>query len=237
MDIAFMDRMASGGNSFFHQARGIIKMIFCFSLLIAVVLSQNLVKIGGMVVGILGLFILAGIPFRKVLHFTLFPVFFSILFALLKLQQSWTEALMLLLKAVGAALSMIFLITTTSYVEVFGILSIFLPKLLMDVFLFTYRSFFILLEKIDHLLKSIRLRGGYRSWNLILNLRSIAGAIGVMIIHSFDMNERMYHIYSLRGYRGGIPFHPRLWPWTRDDGKVMIIMAIFFVWMVIPWNI
>ncbi len=237
MDIALMDRMASGGKSFFHQARGITKMVFCFSLLVGVVFSENVVKLGGMVVGILGLFLLTGVPFRKILHFTFYPVFFSMLFAVLKLQQSWVEALVLILKAVGAALFMIFLITTTSYVEVFGILSIFLPGLLMDVFLFTYRSFFILLEKIDHLMKSIRLRGGYRSWNLILNLKNIAGAIGVMIIHSFDMNERMYRIYSLRGYKGGIPFHPRLWPLTWNDGKVMITMGIFFVWMVVPWNI
>jgi len=237
MDIAFIDRMASGGNSFFHQAKGISKMIFCFSLLVAAVLSESLVKIGGMVAGIFVLFLLAGVPFRKILHFTIYPVFFSMLFAVLKLQQSWVEALVLILKAVGAALSMIFLIITTSYVEVFGILSIFLPGLLMDVFLFTYRSFFILLEKIDHLLKSIRLRGGYRPWNLILNLKNIAGAIGVMIVHSFDMNERMYRIYSLRGYKGGIPFHPRLWPWTWNDGKVMIAMGIFLIWMVVPWNI
>ena len=94
---------------------------------------------------------------------------------------------------------MILLITTTSYVDIFRVLSLFLPKLLVDIFLFTYRALFIFIDQIENLIKSMRLRGGYRAFNIFANLKNVAGAIGVMVIHSIDMSNHMYQDFSLKG--------------------------------------
>ena len=55
----------------------------------------------------------------------LYPVFFSLLFALIMMQQSFEAGIIVIFKAVGAALNMILLITTTSYVDIFKVLSLF----------------------------------------------------------------------------------------------------------------
>ena len=58
-----------------------------------------------------------------------------------------------------------------------------------------------------------------------------------MIIHSFEMGERMYQIYSLRGYNGGIPVAVGVWPLKARDFAVAVCSVLILVLVVIPWNL
>jgi len=60
----------------------------------------------------------------------------------------------------GAALAMVLLIGTTSYPQLFAVLGRVLPRVVADALLMTYRTFFMLLEAMDHLITALRLRGG-----------------------------------------------------------------------------
>jgi len=237
MHLASIDQMANNGNSIFHRAKTVTKLLLSLMILIVVLLSHDIVRLAGITLALAGMFFLAGVPLKEVFHLALYPAFFSLFFALFKLQQSWIDAILIIMKSVTAALSLLLLITTTSYVKIFGFLSLFLPSVLVDIFLFTYRSFFILVEMLQNLLKSIKLRGGYHFFRIVANLKSNAGAIGVMIIHAFDMSERMYRIYSLRGYNGKIIVNPERSPLTRSDFFVILVGIGFLLWMVIPWNL
>ncbi len=237
MHLAAVDHMANNGDSFLHRASPLTKVFISLLFLTGMILSDSILK-SFVLMGItITLIILSKVDGREIFHLALYPVFFSIVFALLKLQESWTAGVLVMMKALGAALNMLLLITTTPYTDIFGIFSYIMPSVMVDVFIFTYRSLFILLDRLESLFKSIRLRGGYNPMNLLFNLKNSAGAIGVMIINAVDMSERLYRIYTLRGYSGKISFN-REW---QSPGKVDVLLMLFsaavMIGVMIPWNI
>lgn len=237
MHLAVVDHMANNGDSFLHRASPVTKVFINLLFLIGVILSDSILKSVVLLTVTITLISLSKVDRREIFHLALYPVFFSVAFALLKLQESWAAGVMVMLKALGAALNMLLLITTTSYTDIFGIFSYVMPAVIVDVLIFTYRSLFILLDKLGNLLKSIRLRGGYHPLKLLFNLKNSAGAIGIMIINAMDMSERLYRIYALRGYSGKISFS-REW---RSPGKVDVLLLAFsvtvMIGVMIPWNI
>lgn len=237
MHIAEIDYISNTLNSPLHRLRAISKAIFTLFVMASFIITSNPYKLMGLIIILMLLFSIGRIPYGKVFHLVLYPLIFSSIFAIIRLQQSYILGVVVILKASGAALTMILLITTTSYVDIFGLLSKVLPKLLVDIFLFTYRSVFILIGQIESLLKSLKLRGGYRPFSLLRNIKNIAGAFGILIIHSYEMNDRLYQIYSLRGYKGGITISTENWPLKKGDLAFMLLAAIILVGTVIPWSL
>lgn len=225
MHLAEIDRISNSTYSYFHNARVASKVIFTILMVAAFIVNDSLVK-GAALLGIILLsFWIGKIPVRIVLHLALYPAFFSMIFALLEMGNSLAAGLLIILRAVGAGLTMVLLITTTPYTDLFSFLSRWMPTVLVDVFMFTYRGIFILIEKTTNLVKSMRLRGGYNSFNIFKNAKNMVGVIGVIIITSFDMSERMYKVYALRGYKGGIKSEITLWPLGVKD-YVIILVAL-----------
>jgi cobalt/nickel transport system permease protein len=72
---------------------------------------------------------------------------------------------------------------------------------------------------------------------ILFNLKNTAGALGVMTIHAFDMSERLYRIYSLRGYKGKIPLSREWEPLKPVDGFLLLFSLIVLTGVFIPWNI
>ncbi|HHU48856.1 MAG: energy-coupling factor transporter transmembrane component T family protein [Caldicoprobacterales bacterium] len=237
MHIAAIDYMANNGDSFLHQARPVTKVFISFLFLVCLIISSQIGKALVLLVIPIILILLSGVNLREVLHLAAYPLVFSLIFALIRMQQSWILGMLVLIKALGAALNMLLLLATTPYTDLFGVFSYVLPGVIVDVFLFTYRSLFILLDKLENMVKSIRLRGGFHPMKLLFNLKNAAGALGVMTIHAFDMSERMYRIYSLRGYKGKIPVTRDWWPLRLVDGLLLLFSLIVLTGVLIPWNI
>lgn len=237
MHIAAIDHMANNGDSFLHQARPITKVGFAFLFLAGLIFSNQIGK-AVMLLMISAIFILLSrVNIKEMLHLAAYPVVFSLLFALIRMQQSWTAGLLVMIKALGAALNMLLLLATTPYTDLFGVFSYVLPGVIVDVFLFTYRSLFILLDKLEKMMKSIRLRGGFHPMRILFNLKNAAGALGVMTIHAFDMSERMYRIYAIRGYNGKIPITRKWWPLRLVDWLLLLFSLIILTGVLIPWSI
>lgn len=203
-----------------HSMNPVIK-ILAIGLLFAAVLSINsLTEAAILFVVLIFLFKIGNIPFGIASRLALYPAFFSLLFALFKMAESWQAGVLIIVRSVLAALTMLLLISTTPYNKIMGIFSIFMPPLLVDIFIFTYRAFFILVDQMGSMLRSIRLKGGYHRKNWSLNMKNMASTLGVLILHSIEMSERMYMIYTLRGYDGKI--HVR-----RDIAGISISDMIF----------
>ncbi|WP_160723509.1 energy-coupling factor transporter transmembrane component T family protein [Isachenkonia alkalipeptolytica] len=228
MHLAQIDRISNSTYSYFHKALVGSKVLFTVIMVTAFITSNTIAKGLGLLGVILLSFWIAKVPVRLVLQLALYPAFFSSIFALMEMGNSIPGGLLIIVRAVGAGMTMILLITTTPYTDLFSFLSLWMPMLLVDVFMFTYRGIFILIEKTTNLIKSMRLRGGYYSFNVFKNAKNMVGAIGVIIITSFDMSERMYQIYALRGYKGGIKSDVKLWPLGRED-LLMILVGILAV--------
>ncbi len=223
MHLAEIDRISNNTYSYFHSARVASKLVFTILMVTAFIMSDSLVKGLGLLGVILLSFWVSKIPLGIVVQLALYPAFFSSIFAVMEMGNSIVGGFIIIIRAVGAGMTMALLITTTPYTDLFSFLSLWMPTLLVDVFMFTYRGIFILIEKTTNLMKSMRLRGGYHSFNILKNARNIVGTIGVMIITSFDMSERMYKIYSLRGYHGGIKSDVELWPFRIEDVLIMLV--------------
>ena len=205
MHLSMIDQLSNNGNSFFHKASTIAKIVMTALFLSSIIISRDLLHTLFIILILVAFFTIAKLPLREIGHLCLIPAFFSTLFALFEMQQSFVSGIMIILRGAGSALTMLFLISTTSYIKIFSFLGLFIPGLMLDLLIFTYRSFFILLDRVENLLKSIRLRGGLRSFGIITNIRSLTGIAAVLLLHSFEMGDRMYKIYSLRGYNGYIP--------------------------------
>lgn len=235
MHLASLDHMSNDGDSPLHRLQPGIKIWMAAFSVAGVVITGSVPRLAVYLL-LLGLLTaLSRNPARELLQLAVYPLFFSMLFALLQLQHSWSAALLVVFKAMAAAGTLILLISTTSYVDIFGCLSKYLPPLLMDAFVFTYRALFILLDQLQNLLRSIRLRGGYHPLKLALNLRSSAGMLGVLIIHAFDMSDRMYRIYALRGYRGCVPMSRNAKRPGLSEVIALAFSILILIGMVIPW--
>lgn len=236
MHLANIDYIANSGESPFHKARTSTKIFFTICMLTAIIISKNILALLSLVGLLLILFLFTRVPLKSIAYLAMYPLFFSLLFALIMVQQSLTMGVIVILKAVGAALTMIFLITTTPYTGIFGFLSLFLPPILVDIFIFTYRSLFILLDKAENLFKSIRLRGGYSPIKLLLNFKNTSNMIGNLLVNSFDMAERMSKIYMLRGYHGKIPISEDFLSFQKIDIAILLLSAAILMGTVVMWS-
>ena len=229
--------MASSGTSLFHRAGVFSKLLMVLCLLVAIMASGDVLVLGMLIAILLSLHLAARVQFKEIVHLLFYPFFFSLLFALMKFHESWTSGLLVIFKGTGAALATLFLLATTPWVEIFAFLSAYLPGLLVDIFLFTYRSFFILLDQMGSLLRNMRIRGGYHTYNIVMNVKNMAAAVGLVLLHSFEMSQRMYRIYLLRGYDGGIPVARRWWKLGYPDGVVIALCVLIVIGMVISWKL
>ncbi|MGI6097366.1 MAG: ATP-binding cassette domain-containing protein [Dethiobacteria bacterium] len=201
MKLAQIDYLANSVQGPLHKVNPLLKTALLFFFLAAIIAVNEIAKLLFALLLLCVLFLVSRVPLWQVGRLALYPAFFSLLFALIIAQGSPAAGAMIVLKAVGAALSMLLLISTTSYVELFSILSTFLPALVVDILVATYRSVFILLEQFENLFKSVRLRGGYHLWRVAINIRSMIGVLALLVIHALESSERMHRIYSLRGYK------------------------------------
>ena len=237
MHLSAVDQMANNGSSVFHRAGVPSKLLLVLVLLVSIIGTGHIIYLGVLIGFITVLLIVSRAQLKEIVHLLLYPAVFSSLFALFKLQESLTAGIIVILRGTGAALATLFLLATTPWIEIFAFLSAYLPGLLVDIFLFTYRSFFILADRLGNLLRSIRLRGGYHSLNPLMNIKNMASVVGLLILNSFEMSERMYKIYQLRGYTGGIPVVRDWWKVTYTDGIVIVLSLLIVFGTVIMWRL
>ncbi len=237
MHLAEIDDMSINTKSVLHRLSTLSKFTFTAFIISSVIATAVWYKLLAVFTILLALLILGHIPLKRILHLALYPAFFSFFFALLSLNQGFFVFFSIILKAVTAALAMLLLITTTPYVDIFSLFSSFMPALLVDIFFMTYRSFFIILERLEHLMTSIRLRGGYRPTRLILNLKNITAVLGTTLMQSIEMSERMYKIYALRGYNGKLPVQNQLYISSVSDIAYMALGVIILIGVILPWNL
>ncbi|NLC12124.1 MAG: hypothetical protein GX767_07730 [Firmicutes bacterium] len=237
MKIAEIDRIATQGCSCIHRATILAKIALAFLLLASLLLAKGLIKLSLIILCLFLFFFIARVPWQCTAHLVLYPVFFASFFALTIYRGFWELGLTILLRAVGAAMTMLFLFATTSYVDLFAFISRFLPVPLVDIFFFTYRSLFILLAQLENFYRTLQLKGGFQLFNLLHNVQNVAGMLGALLVRSFEMSERMYYIYSLRGYSGKrLSSSLKKSVFSYVDIILIAVGLIIFSGAVLPWS-
>jgi cobalt/nickel transport system permease protein len=202
MDIYLIDYWAQSGQSRWHQASALAKMVGTALTIAAVVLSGDVFVL--VAIYLLLAAVVAGtrLDTRRILLIAAYPGLFAVLFALSRWDGDWLTPATIMAKALTAALATVLLIVTTPYPDVFAALQRVLPRLVGDALFLTYRAFFLTLESMDHLLTALRLRGGLVPGHYLTNARNIASSLGLLLINSLDMSQRLYDVLAVRGYSG-----------------------------------
>lgn len=203
MDLWAIDRWARQ-DSLLHRATPQGKLAGALLSLAGVTLTDRPEVAGGIGLGWLLVMGWTRVPMRQVTLLAAYGMAFAALYAFLSWEGSWIEASLLVLKAGAAAASVLVVVVTTPYPEIFQALRGWMPSLLVDALLLTYRSLFILLHRWDHLWAALRLRHGISRKHPLHTARTVAPALGVLFLGALDRSENLYDAMRLRGYRGRI---------------------------------
>lgn len=235
MDIARIDLAATQGRSVLHEMGSLPKLVAFAIVLASVIVSVNLLVVVGIALTLLGVAVAMRLPMRLSMSLATYPAVFAALFALAAAPDVLT-GLLIVAKAVTAAAAAVVLLLTTPYPQVFAPIQRFLPAVLADALLMTYRSLFLLVDKYSHTLTAARLRAGIVGARPIRSARVMVQSLGSVLLYSIDLSQRTYDVMHLRGYDGRlrVTTHVGGTPVTRAVvlGGAAAVAAIAIVWRV-----
>jgi len=199
LDLAYIDHLACNGRSFLHRAPLALRIVLAALLVGGAVAARGLPWALVPPAAGLALLLAARVPLPSVVGLAAYPALLSALFAV-----SWRPALapLVFCRAIGAALGLLFLLTTTPYPALFSRLPL-LPPRAREILLLTYRSFFALLERCLDAARAVRWRGGL-SWRAPLaGARGLGVALAGAVLAGWDGAEATYRAVAMRGHGTG----------------------------------
>ncbi len=185
-----------------HRLAAGSKFVAAGLILFGIIVSRDLVFLLATFFLLNGVVLLAGLPWIRVLIPAFYPAVLLVPLLLAQGPASPLGTLLMVGKAVDAALTMLALITTTPYPVLFSALRRVAPGLLVDLLFLAYRSFFILLGVARDVLTALRLRGGLGARNWGRRLANVGQGVGLIIVRGIDLSEDFGRVLRLRGYRG-----------------------------------
>lgn len=197
--VYLIDYYSNITKSVIHQITAASKIIFLLLVLFSIVISKSFLNLFLIFLIIILLITVAKIPLLKILKWTIYPAFFASLFALSQIQYGLLP-LQTMLRAVDAALLVIFIICTTPYPAIFSLLGKISP-FLANLFFMTYRDIFLIIDKIQTKMKMLKVRGGY-SGGITKTFKNLGLMIGHFLVYSLEKSEQLYSLLLVRGYRG-----------------------------------
>ena len=204
MDVALIDYYANHGKSFLHSAGAPSKMLFSALLITSVVIMDEFYLLLSIYLVLVSMAVWTRLSVAKILSIAAYPAIFALLFVMVTWEGSVLRAGVIMLKALTAALTMVILIVTTPYPDVFKTLKPILPGIIHDGLYLTYRSLFVLLEMTDELVKGLKVRGGLTKRKYLRNIANFSSGIALVLLKGFDITEKYYGVMKVRGYTGKI---------------------------------
>jgi len=199
MHITAVDNSAVMGRSALHSASPRSKVIAFTLVLASVVLTNDILMLAAVLLLLAAITVASRLPLREIAPLAAYPAVFAAVFAFAS-APSALSAVLIIGKAVTAALVALVLMFTTPYPQVFGILQRALPQIVGDALLMTYRSLFLLADKFTNLIRAVRLRSGLVKGHPLRAAKVSATALGGLLLYALDLSQREYDILVLRGY-------------------------------------
>ncbi len=177
-----------------------------FLLFAGVILFANVYWLLVWYVAVFVLIALARLPVLKILLLSFYPIIFALIFAFSSFNGNWAFFFAVMLKVVVASSTMLLFISTTPYPRIFGSMGRVAPVAITAALFLIYRSIFILLDTLEGLQTTIKLRGGFSWRRPVRSLSTLTRSLGYLLIKAIDTSERMYEIMELRGFEGRIRY-------------------------------
>ena len=231
MDVAIIDYYANHGTSFMHRAKAFWKIVFAALVIASIILTNEFYILLGIYFSLVTIAVWTNLPVSRILTIAAYPAIFALIFAFALWNGSWIRAGVIMLKALSAALTMVLLIVTTPYPEIFNVIRPVLPKVIAEGMFVTYRSVFILLELTDELIKGLKVRGGLTRRKYISNIKNFATGIGLLLVKGIDFSEKFYGVMTVRGYGGRISSTRTKSLISVNDLIALVIGALLFAFV------
>lgn len=199
MNIARVDTVATSGTSLLHRASPAVKLVGFALLLAAVIASPDALQAASLALVALAVGFAMQLPLGTLAALAAYPAMFAVIFSVAA-APTLISAALIVSRAVAAALCALLLLFTTPYPQIFAPVQRFLPAVVSDSLLMTYRSLFLLLEKFSHVLTAARLRAGLVGRDPLRSARMVTHSLGSVVLYSFDLSQRTYDVMHLRGY-------------------------------------
>lgn len=229
MDIALIDYYANHGESFLHSAGAPSKLLFSALVIASVVITEEFYLLLAIYLSLISMAVWTRLTVTKIITIAAYPAIFALLFVILTWDGSLLRAWVIMLKALTAALTMVILIVTTPYPDVFKTLKPILPGIIHDGLYLTYRSLFVLLEMTDELVKGLKVRGGLTKRKYFTNIANFSSGIGLVLIKGFDITEKYYGVMKVRGYTGKIAGDKKCGRFSSDDLRTAALGILIFL--------
>lgn len=134
----------------------------------------------------------------------------------------------LMLKGIYCLLASFILIATTSIEELcLALRKIKCPKILVSLFLLTFRYITVLLEEVDIMLTSYKLRAPNQNG---LHISTWGSFLGQLLLRTIDKADMLYQSMLLRGYDGEFYYIDNNYS-KEKTYKLLVIMMLLFVFL------
>jgi len=202
MDIGIIDYWANRGDSILHRASAPSKVVAAALIVGGVVMTANLFVLLAIYLAVAAVIISARLPALRIAAIAAYPAIFALIFAVSRWDGSLLSPAIIVLRSLAAALTMLMLITTTPYPQVFATFHRFVPRAVGDGLFLTYRSLFIILDLLGDIWIALRLRGGVTRGRYVKNVVNVSYGLGLLALRAFRLSQRLYDVMRLRGYAG-----------------------------------
>ncbi len=99
------------------------------------------------------------------------------------------------------------------------------PKMLVQMLLFTYRYIFVFIAEMRRMDIAMRSRGFVKGFNLT-TLTLMGNFVGTLLVRSFERTERVYKAMLSKGYNGDYPTLVEFNALPRDFLKALIVVLL-----------
>lgn len=233
--IASIDQHASAGDTVWHRASALSKLLLAAGLIGVVVFAPSLRVLLALHLGAWVLAITSRMPARLVLGAAGYPLLIAGLFVIAAWDGTWQTPLAILLRPLTASLTAVWLIGTTPYPDLFAPLSRVLPRAAADGLFLTYRALFELISRMDRLWRALKVRGG-GAVPPRRRLELAGHGLGTLVLHGFERSQRLYATMLLRGHSGRICGCRHYAELHRADLLVAAVALIVTVVAIAGWS-
>jgi energy-coupling factor transporter transmembrane protein EcfT len=200
MKINDIDYYASCSDSFLHRINAKYKLASVFVVLLLALNAKSPQIPGLLYIIMLTVTTLSNIKKKEIILASFYPLVFLVIFLFSVDNITIAFFSTIVLKVLSVSFSIALLIFTTSYAQIFKVISKFLPEFLTDTLFLTYRSIFILFTVIENIKTTLFLRSDLSLKKPLFSIKVLGSAIGFLVIKSIDSSEKMYENLKLRGY-------------------------------------
>lgn len=242
--ITSLEEMAEG-TTIIHRLHPMVKLITTFLYLVLVISFSQYNVTGLMVFAFYPVILmaLAEIPYKPLLKrllialpFSFFAGISNIIFdrqlaftiGQIPITYGFISFTSIMIKTVFTVMAVLILIATTSLPQIsYQLLSIKVPKIIVEQIMLTYRYISVLLEQVSNMYTAYILRAPDAKG---IKMKDMGIFVGQLLLKSFDRAENIYYAMKCRGYDGNYLYAK---PDTirKNDWIYVIVMCTILILM------